>query len=190
MNKLFYILLLFTLSVTSLSAQAQKFELSIQGFEKINGIDTVKVRIVYPYTDKVYALWHSTDLKNWTRVELEVNQTTLVQVDSNQMPQYDYYVKRGSTDFFRIDTYIPSAYIYNRNLTVGSRGPDVSNLQTFLQEHGYMHWWPDEEKGFFGDKTRSALAQYQFAHGIIEYGTDSGSYGYFGSITRASINAR
>jgi peptidoglycan hydrolase-like protein with peptidoglycan-binding domain len=67
---------------------------------------------------------------------------------------------------------------FSRNLTVGSRGTDVSALQSILASKGFLSVAPT---GYFGSLTRAALAAYQAANGITP------AAGYFGPITRAQI---
>jgi hypothetical protein len=71
--------------------------------------------------------------------------------------------------------------MFNVNLTVGSRGADVSALQTWLIAQGYSI--PAGATGYFGMQTKAAVAAYQTAKGI------SPTAGYFGPLTRASVNA-
>jgi hypothetical protein len=67
------------------------------------------------------------------------------------------------------------------NLTVGSRGADVSALQAWLISKGGSI--PAGATGFFGAQTQAALAAWQAANGV------SPAAGYFGPITRAKVNA-
>lgn len=67
---------------------------------------------------------------------------------------------------------------YTRSLTVGSRGADVTELQTTLAAAGFLTVSPT---GYFGSLTKRALAQWQASVGI------SPASGYFGPITRAYI---
>jgi hypothetical protein len=69
----------------------------------------------------------------------------------------------------------------NRNLTIGSRGSDVTCLQDYLGAQGYFSV---ASTGYFGPITRSSVAKYQAAKGI------SPAVGYFGPITMAAFNAR
>lgn len=73
------------------------------------------------------------------------------------------------------------AATFTRSLTVGSRGDDVSALQTVLVSKGYLVMPSGVAMGYFGSLTRSAVAAYQSAKGITP------AVGYFGPITRASI---
>jgi len=77
---------------------------------------------------------------------------------------------------------------FDRNLTVGSVGPDVRCLQQFLNARGHAvasagAGSPGNETVSFGMRTRAALAKFQMAQGI------SPAAGYFGPITRAAIAA-
>ncbi len=74
-------------------------------------------------------------------------------------------------------------YTYNTNLTIGSTGPEVIALQTFMVNNNYLVMPLGVSKGYFGNLTRTAVAKYQASNGI------SPSVGYFGPITRAKINS-
>lgn len=81
-----------------------------------------------------------------------------------------------------------SCFAFTRNLTVGSQGEDVRQLQTFLNTRGYAvasvgAGSRGNETTYFGPATRAALARYQAANGI------SPAAGYFGPMTRANVNA-
>jgi len=67
------------------------------------------------------------------------------------------------------------AYTFNANLTVGSRGADVTALQTMLGV--------TPATGYFGNLTKAALKTWQAAHNV------SPASGYFGPLTRAVANA-
>jgi peptidoglycan hydrolase-like protein with peptidoglycan-binding domain len=72
-----------------------------------------------------------------------------------------------------------------RDLTIGSRGSDVSTLQAFLiaQAKGTAAGALSSAgvTGYFGSLTQAALAEYQTAAGITP------ASGYFGPITRAYL---
>ena len=70
--------------------------------------------------------------------------------------------------------------LWNRNLTIGSRGSDVLALQKVLISKGYLSI--KAPTTYFGQLTKSALIRYQKANGI--YPTS----GYFGPKTRAYMN--
>jgi peptidoglycan hydrolase-like protein with peptidoglycan-binding domain len=70
---------------------------------------------------------------------------------------------------------------FTSNLTIGSSGREVTELQKFLIQEG--HAIPAGTTGYFGAQTRAALAAFQAANGI------SPSIGYFGPLTRARVNA-
>jgi hypothetical protein len=72
-----------------------------------------------------------------------------------------------------------SAYTFTKNLTVGSKGAEVSALQDFLASKGFL---TATARGYFGLLTKAALAKYQASVGITP------ASGYFGAITRAQIN--
>ncbi len=76
-------------------------------------------------------------------------------------------------------------YTFNSDLTVGSSGQDVVNLQSWLIANGYSI--PSVSsgatpKGYFGSQTQSAVSAYQRSVGLP-------AYGYFGSMTRGRISS-
>ncbi len=73
-----------------------------------------------------------------------------------------------------------SAYNYTRDLTVGSKGADVTALQGMLISGGHLKV---AATGYFGALTKAALAQWQGTNGITP------AVGYFGPKTRAFINS-
>ncbi len=71
---------------------------------------------------------------------------------------------------------------FTRNLTIGSTGADVKNLQVFLNDNGYTiaSSGPGslgKESTYFGVKTQEALAKWQKANGLP-------ATGFFGGLTR------
>lgn len=77
---------------------------------------------------------------------------------------------------------------FTRNLQVGMTGADVKALQVWLNGHGFQvaasgAGSPGNETSRFGAATRAALAKFQKANKI------SPAAGYFGSKTRAAVNA-
>jgi hypothetical protein len=68
---------------------------------------------------------------------------------------------------------------FNRDLTVGSTGTDVTELQNFLIAKGFAI--QAGATGYFGGQTQAALARYQASVGIHP------AAGYFGPITRAEV---
>jgi peptidoglycan hydrolase-like protein with peptidoglycan-binding domain len=72
-----------------------------------------------------------------------------------------------------------SAATFTSWLTVGSRGSEVTSLQTILVASGYLKVAPT---GYFGALTRSAVMSYQKANGLEQVGG-------VGPKTRALLNA-
>ena len=68
---------------------------------------------------------------------------------------------------------------YTRDLFLGSRGSDVTQLQNFLIQQGYLE--SGFATGYFGQLTQSALIKFQQAKNIIP------ALGYFGPRTRVVI---
>src|SRR5258708_6992364 len=73
-----------------------------------------------------------------------------------------------------------SSYNFTSDLTVGSKGAQVTSLQTFLISKGFLKV---AATGYFGGLTKAALAAFQAANGI------SPAAGYFGPKTRAFVNS-
>jgi hypothetical protein len=78
---------------------------------------------------------------------------------------------------------VASAATFTSNLTVGSTGSQVTELQMWLVSKGYLVMPTGVAYGYFGGLTRSAVAAYQTAKGITP------PAGYFGPVTRAAVNA-
>jgi len=82
------------------------------------------------------------------------------------------------------------AYVFAANLTVGSKGQDVMNLQKVLNmsadtqvASGGSAGSPGNETSFFGPATKAAVIKFQIKNGI------SPVAGYVGPITRAKLNS-
>jgi hypothetical protein len=78
-------------------------------------------------------------------------------------------------------------YTFARDLTLGSTGEDVRELQKYLNTHGFPLAFAGagslgNETNYFGPLTQAALAKFQAANHI------SPSVGFFGSITRIFIS--
>ncbi len=78
---------------------------------------------------------------------------------------------------------VPAAYSFASNLTIGSKGADVTALQTILVSKGHLTMPAGVAMGYFGPLTQAALGKYQAAVGI------SPTAGYFGPRTRAYVNS-
>ena len=77
---------------------------------------------------------------------------------------------------------------FSRDLSIGSRGEDVRELQRWLNTQGFTvasqgPGSPGQETGFFGEMTRAALARFQFENAIEP------ARGFFGPATRAVVNS-
>lgn len=73
-----------------------------------------------------------------------------------------------------------------RNLSRGSRGADVTQLQQLLIAQNLLT--PDSATGFFGALTEAAVKQWQSKNGIASSGTPATTgYGTLGPRTRAAI---
>jgi hypothetical protein len=76
---------------------------------------------------------------------------------------------------------VSSAYTFAKDLTIGSRGADVTALQNFLISNGYTI--AAGATGYFGSQSKVALAKFQAANSITP------AAGYFGPKTRAVVNS-
>lgn len=74
-----------------------------------------------------------------------------------------------------------AGYMFSTDLTMGSKGADVTALQNLLISKGYSI--PAGATGYFGAQTRSAVMAWQSAAGITP------AAGYFGPKSRAAVNA-
>ena len=74
-----------------------------------------------------------------------------------------------------------AAYSFTKDLTLGSKGADVTALQNLLISAGDLK--VTTATNYFGALTKAALAKYQAANGITP------SSGYFGPKTRAFVNS-
>jgi hypothetical protein len=72
---------------------------------------------------------------------------------------------------------------FTSNLTVGSTGPAVVSLQSFLVAKGLLTMPAGVSMGYFGGLTKAAVSAYQMSKGILP------AAGYFGPITMGYVNA-
>jgi len=73
------------------------------------------------------------------------------------------------------------SYTFSQNLTLGSKGADVTALQQILIASGHLKI--SAPTGYFGSLTKAALAAWQADHSI------SPAVGYFGPVTRAAMGS-
>ena len=79
-------------------------------------------------------------------------------------------------------TTITTSTTYTRDLTLESTGSDVTALQTYLIQQGYLQ--SGYATGYFGVLTQSALIKFQQANNITP------ALGYFGPKTRGVVEGR
>ncbi len=91
------------------------------------------------------------------------------------------FAPAAKADTMTTTTTTTSSANFMVNLTVGSRGVDVTALQNWLISKGYSI--PAGATGYFGGQTKAAVASWQAAAGI------SPAVGFFGPISRAKVNA-
>ena len=77
-----------------------------------------------------------------------------------------------------------------RQLDLGSKGDDVSSLQTYLSTD--VNIYPSGlVTGYYGQLTKAGIERFQTAQGIVSSGTPATTgYGRVGPTTLASLNAR
>lgn len=75
------------------------------------------------------------------------------------------------------------SFVFTGDLTVGSRGESVNQLQMFLVSKGFLVMPQGVAFGYFGNLTQSSLGRFQASQGI------SPTAGFFGPITRTKINS-
>ena len=73
---------------------------------------------------------------------------------------------------------------FQSGLSIGSKGDSVKALQSSLKDLGYF---TEENTGFFGEKTQSAILAFQLDNGVINSENDVGA-GYFGPKTRGTLS--
>ncbi|MFZ2205097.1 MAG: YCF48-related protein [Minisyncoccia bacterium] len=64
-------------------------------------------------------------------------------------------------------------FVFLKDLKVGSKSPDVTTLQKFLEKNGFLKMPKGNAYGFFGSSTKTALIKWQKKNGI----TPSGNFG-------------
>jgi peptidoglycan hydrolase-like protein with peptidoglycan-binding domain len=69
------------------------------------------------------------------------------------------------------------------NLTIGSKGDEVTALQMYLEDEDLLVMPVGVDYGYFGPLTKSAVVAWQAANGV------SPTSGYFGPISRAALDA-
>ena len=77
---------------------------------------------------------------------------------------------------------VASGHVFSADLTVGSKGDDVTALQTVLVSKGHLVMPSGVAMGYFGNLTKAAVAAWQAASGI------SPAAGYVGPKSRAALN--
>lgn len=87
----------------------------------------------------------------------------------------------ASDDDTNPTSFVLNCSVFARDVAIGSDGSDVTHLQQFLIDEGYLTLPDDTESGYFGALTQSALAAYQADAGITP------AVGYFGALTRAHL---
>jgi len=95
-------------------------------------------------------------------------------VNTTQTPGAGPVVSQGNGQVLGVST-----YNFARALNIGSRGGDVTQLQTVLIAAGFL--MIPNPTGYFGKLTFAAVKLYQQAHGLPQVGN-------VGPLTRAQLN--
>ena len=93
----------------------------------------------------------------------------------------------GRNSFSGVATLVPQ--VFTRDLSVGSTGEDVRQLQVFLNQNDHVladtgPGSPGSETAYYGERTRAAKQRYQVTHGI----QPTVEYGHFGFSSRTQVN--
>src|SRR3989344_8768553 len=72
---------------------------------------------------------------------------------------------------------------FTQNLTIGSRGTEVTALQQVLVAQGHLVMPTGVAMGYFGSLTKAAVAKWQAANGVAP------AVGFWGPLSRAKYNA-
>lgn len=181
-----YTIVTITFLASTLSALAAD-GLQVQSIANVpDGSKTVTLAARHPANGKVYTVWRSTDLKTWERVAPGHAAFLSVVADQIDPNAFTYSMRAtGAAEFYRLDAFL-AKFNFVRNLDVGMSGEDVAELQTYLQEKGFLYVPLGVAKGYFGAVTKSAVAAYQNAYGIVPY---MGNYGYFDAVTRLHVTS-
>lgn len=84
------------------------------------------------------------------------------------------------TDAISAEGAAAASATFFRSLSIGTRGADVTELQTVLEKKGFLIIPRGVSKGYFGTLTRAAVAKYQVS-------VELPSTGIFDSVTRAKL---
>lgn len=162
-----------TINVVTNLTDKQTAGITLQLYRYVDGKD-----FPYMYVQDIEKEWVQGFPYTWSVPFVESGQYVIYASAIPNFPSKDI------TDFsdkpFTITNSSNSSCTFTRDLTLGSTGTDVGNLQNFLISKEFQLG----EKGdiaYFGVSTQTALAQYQTSVGI------SPANGYFGPMTRAKV---
>jgi Putative peptidoglycan binding domain len=90
---------------------------------------------------------------------------------------------------------VSGGFQFTHDLSIGAVGPDVKELQLFLNAHGAQvasdgPGSPGKEANIFGPSTKAALIKFQEAHAseLLPSSGASRATGFFGATTRSYVN--
>ncbi|MDD2657859.1 MAG: fibronectin type III domain-containing protein [Candidatus Pacebacteria bacterium] len=90
---------------------------------------------------------------------------------------------------FSVGAYAAHAATIDTQLDFGSRGQEVTDLQTYLSTN--INWYPSQlVTGYFGSLTQGGVQKFQTSEGIVSSGSPATTgYGRVGPTTMAHLNA-
>jgi len=171
------------------------YKLSIANYDQSNGVQTVDIsNAVFSIVDPAgtgtgtakfnqydpASLVGETDQNgNTTSLETKFYMKLTASGGVVKMPkQSDFEIEFGNGK-----TITTCSLKLDRNLTIGSTGTDVVELQNFLESKGLLTMEPGVAKGYFGASTKTAVAKYQVSKGLVP------ADGYVNPLTRANVMA-
>lgn len=155
--------------------------------------NTVKILTHQPDDGRVYTIWAADDItqpgrwyRHWSGQGAGSDMTARNLGSAGNAAVWEYTITGKDTDrIFRIEPFLYEGWGIDENLSVGSTGIEVVELQVFLHEQGYLQLSEGVSYGYFGSLTQEALAALQARVGITSDGD-----GYCGPSTRGYLDRR
>lgn len=157
----------------------------------VNGVYTRKAKDLLPVrAPKQITSGHIMDINEFWKGGLELGgpnswSETWCADNTKQKPGYYWFEYATQIPYFTEAWAImgkSDKYVFSKDLTLGSSGPDVVALQKYLVREGFLVMPNNAAYGFFGRITQRAVAVYQLKFGI------SPGAGFFGPKTREHLN--
>ena len=138
-------------------------------------ITTLATRSAASSRDAMEAQEVVTNTQDIETVSEEVKETGIISTTTSTT------IEQVNENMTTITNVSNSGSIFSNDLSLNSKGNDVTALQQFLVNNGYLIIPEGTSYGYFGALTRLALIKYQQAKGITP------AVGYFGPKTRSAI---